>query len=86
MTEVVTIHKAKTELSKLIKRVEAGEEIVIARGNKPVARIVAPEVAKPVSRALAHGIWKGKFELPDFLELMSEEELADWEGPIEPSP
>ena len=37
--EIVTIHKAKTELSKLLKRVEAGEEIMIARGNKTIARI-----------------------------------------------
>lgn len=83
MTEVVTIHKAKTELSKLIKRVEAGEEIVIARGNKPVARIVGAEVSKLLPRAMARGIWKG-LSLPDFLEPMTEEELADWEGPIEP--
>lgn len=36
----VTIHAAKTHLSQLIARVEAGEEIVIARGDKPVARLV----------------------------------------------
>ena len=35
---IVTIHKAKTELSKLLKRVEAGEEIIIARGSKEVAK------------------------------------------------
>lgn len=34
---IVTIHKAKTELSKLLKRVEAGEVITIARGGKPIA-------------------------------------------------
>ena len=33
----VTVHAAKTNLSELLRRVEAGEEIVIARGNKPVA-------------------------------------------------
>jgi antitoxin (DNA-binding transcriptional repressor) of toxin-antitoxin stability system len=43
--EVVTIHKAKTELSKLLKRVEAGEEIMIARGNKTIARIVFNEAS-----------------------------------------
>ena len=36
----VTIHAAKTNLSKLLARVEAGEEIVIARGNIPVARLM----------------------------------------------
>ena len=33
----VTVHQAKTQLSELLRRVEGGEEIVIARGNKPVA-------------------------------------------------
>ncbi len=36
----VTIHAAKTQLSKLIRRAQAGEEIVIARGSEPVARLV----------------------------------------------
>ncbi len=39
----VTIHKAKTELSKLIARVEAGEDIVIMRRDKPVARLMRAE-------------------------------------------
>ena len=39
--ETVTIHKAKTELSRLIERACRGEEIVIARGKKPVVRLVA---------------------------------------------
>lgn len=46
----VTIHKAKTELSKLIARVEAGEEITILRRDKPVARLVAPEAARKILR------------------------------------
>jgi prevent-host-death family protein len=37
---VVTIHKAKTNLSQLIKKVSAGEEVIIARGDKLVARLV----------------------------------------------
>ena len=40
--EKVTIHEAKTHLSRLIRRVEAGEEIVICRGAQVVARLVAP--------------------------------------------
>jgi prevent-host-death family protein len=40
MTDTVNIHNAKTHLSRLVERVEAGEEIVIARGGKPVARLV----------------------------------------------
>jgi prevent-host-death family protein len=83
--ETVTIHKAKTELSKLLKRVEAGEEIMIARGNKQIAKISPAET--PVKKERVPGAWKGKFTLPDsFFDPMTEEELADWEGPIEPSP
>ncbi len=41
--ETITIHKAKTELSRLIERACRGEEIVIARGKKPVVRLVAIE-------------------------------------------
>jgi prevent-host-death family protein len=40
MTDVVNIHEAKTHLSRLVERVEAGEEVVIARAGRPVARLV----------------------------------------------
>jgi len=43
--EMVTIHTAKITLSRLLARVEAGEEIVLARGRKPIARLV-PSFAK----------------------------------------
>ncbi len=48
----VTIHQAKTNLSKLIARVEAGEEVVIMRGKNPVARL-APIEAKKMKRSSA---------------------------------
>ncbi len=77
----VKIHEAKTNLSKLIARVEAGEEIVIARGDKPVAKItgVKPEEKKKRVPGLMKGKWP---ELPDafFFEPLPEEELAAWEG------
>jgi len=38
--EAVSVHEAKTHLSRLLQRVEAGEEVVIARGGEPVARLV----------------------------------------------
>lgn len=72
----VSIHAAKTNLSKLIEAAEAGEEVVIARGKKPVVRLV-PIGKKPFTL----GILDGKLgEGPDFMEPMSEEELRDWEG------
>jgi prevent-host-death family protein len=38
--KTVSVHEAKTHLSRLLRRVESGEEIVIARGGKPVAKLV----------------------------------------------
>lgn len=76
----VTIHQAKTQLSKLIAKVEAGEEIVILRGKTPVARLTA---LAPRKRQLAFGMLKGKIpSLPDefFFEPLPEEELRLWEG------
>jgi prevent-host-death family protein len=80
-----TIHQAKTNLSKLIKLVEAGEEVVISRGEKPVVRL--SPAAEPVRKSRGSGAWKGLVkDLPDFLEPMSEEELSLWEdGPIDPA-
>jgi prevent-host-death family protein len=43
----VTVHAAKTQLSKLIARAEAGEEVIIARGKKSVVRLVPVEKAQP---------------------------------------
>ena len=48
MDEPISIHAAKTHLSRLIARAEAGEEIIIARGRKPVVKLVSLE-AKPRS-------------------------------------
>jgi prevent-host-death family protein len=48
---VVNVHQAKTELSKLLRRVARGEEIVIARAGKPVARLV-PLATAPAPRQL----------------------------------
>lgn len=73
----VTIHKAKTDLSKLIARVEAGEEIVIARGRTPVARLVPLEKPKPKRQ---FGSLKGKIKVTEaFFEPLPEEELKLWE-------
>jgi prevent-host-death family protein len=49
MTEV-NVHQAKTHLSRLLLRVESGEEIVIARGGKPVARLVPVRRARRIRR------------------------------------
>jgi prevent-host-death family protein len=53
----VNVHEAKTQLSKLLARVEAGEEVVIARAGKPVARLVP---AAPRKRRRVPGEDEGK--------------------------
>jgi prevent-host-death family protein len=60
--EKVNIHDAKTRLSQLVERAEAGEEIVIARAGRPVARL-APLVPKGRARKL--GLLDGRFRIPD---------------------
>ncbi len=76
--DTVTIHVAKTRLSQLISRVEAGEEIVIARGKEPVAKLVPiqPPAARRKFGALKGKVWIG----PEFFEPLPEEELKLWEG------
>jgi prevent-host-death family protein len=72
----VNVHEAKTQLSKLLQRVIAGEEVIIARAGMPVAKLVPIE--KPAKRLL--GLDKGLFEVPaDFDAPMPDEVLADFE-------
>lgn len=56
------MHEAKSQLSRLVDRAAAGEEVVIARAGKPVAKLV-PADEKPKKRQL--GVWKGKIWLAD---------------------
>lgn len=75
----VTIHVAKTTLSKLINRAQAGEEIVIARGQKAVARLVPIVGETPGRRA---GTLRGLVKIPDsFFEPLPADELDAWEPP-----
>ena len=68
----VNVHEAKTHLSKLLARVEAGEEIVIARSGKPVAVLKAVD-GKPAKREL--GFDKGKVVIHDNFD----DPLPEWE-------
>lgn len=66
--ETVTVHEAKTHLSRLLARVEAGEEIVIARGEKEIAKLVPLKPRAPRKRTsgwLAHTLPPGKDPLED---------------------
>jgi prevent-host-death family protein len=74
----VTIHRAKTQLSKLLEQVERGEEVIIARGKTPVARLVRYRRESPKR---GFGSMKGRARIgPEFWEPLPEEELKLWEG------
>jgi prevent-host-death family protein len=74
----INIHSAKTQLSKLIEAAERGEEVIIARAGKPVAKLVALENQKPARKA---GSMKGLFEVPEsFFEPLPEDLLDAFEG------
>jgi len=74
----VTVHHAKTHLSKLIAAAERGEEVVIARGDKPAVRIVPFEPAAKADRK--PGRLKGLVAMDDrFFEPLPEDELRLWE-------
>jgi len=74
----VTIRAAKTTLSQLIKRAHAGEEIVIVRGDVPVARLVAI-LGKAARRR--PGTLRGLVKVPDaFFEPLPKAELEALEG------
>jgi prevent-host-death family protein len=74
--ETITIHKAKTELSRLIERVCRGEEIVIARRKKPVVRLVAIEDKKGQRQP---GALRGRLKVgPEFFEPLPAGELEGW--------
>lgn len=79
--KAVNIHEAKTHLSRLIERVEAGEEIVIAKAGRPAARLVPIEQG---SKPVKIGGLKG--QVPDDFDAMFASEIeALFSGPAGPS-
>jgi prevent-host-death family protein len=76
------IYEAKTQLSKLLRQVRAGQEVIIADAGTPVAKLVPIEQPK-VARVL--GADRGKITIaPDAFEPLSGEDLAAWYGPLFP--
>jgi prevent-host-death family protein len=76
-TNVVTIHDAKTNLSRLLRKASDGEEVIISRGSKPVARLVP--IGEIKGRRLP-GPLKGKLQVgPEFFEALPVDELSSWE-------
>ena len=77
MAKVHSIHAAKTNLSRLVERACAGEDVVIARGKKPVVRLIKAD-AQPVARRF--GAMRGRARVTDaFFESLPLDELEGWE-------
>jgi len=75
MAELVNIYQAKTQLSRLVDRAAAGEEILIGRAGKPLVRLVAVEELAPRRPGLLLGV-----NIPDALfDPLTDEELGEWE-------
>lgn len=73
----VTIRAAKANLSRLIAKARAGEEIVIVHGREPVARLVP---IAPVKKRRRFGALRGRARVDDaFFEPLPEDELAAWQ-------
>jgi prevent-host-death family protein len=78
---VFTVHEAKTNLSKLIERAEAGEEVIIARGDKPAVRLVP---LTPAKRRQPGQLARLAMPPDDFFfSSLPEDELKRWEGEAE---
>jgi len=77
MPKSYSIHEAKSQLSRLIARACAGEDVLITRGKIPVARLVPANIAPPSRR---FGAMKGKARVTrSFFDPLPEEELESWE-------
>jgi prevent-host-death family protein len=74
---IVNVHAAKTHLSRLIEQACAGEEVVIARNNEPIVKLVPIRSTEPRRQ---RGSLEGKVVVPDsFFEPLPPEELDAWD-------
>lgn len=77
MKKAHSIHAAKTQLSRLIARAEAGEEVIIARGSTPVARLTR---LRPTRAARRFGAMRGRAKVTKaFFEPLPQDELDRWD-------
>jgi len=80
MTKIVNVHEAKTHLSRLLEDVERGEDVVIARAGRPVARLVP---ARSVGTR-SPGSWKGRVVVSDDFDETPPELVAAFHHSTEP--
>ena len=81
MSRTVNVHEAKTHLSRLLEAVEAGEDVVIARAGKPIARLV-PAAARTQPRT--PGAWQGQVVIADDFDETPEDLIAAFHGDTGP--
>ena len=75
--KTVTIHQAKTNLSRLLAEIEEGGEVLIARGRQPIARLVALKPRRP----RVYGALQGTAAIgPEFFDPVPDDELDAWDG------
>ena len=74
MPAIINIHEAKTQFSKLIARIESGEEIIIAKSGKPVARLVPLDYLEDRKPGIAEGRVTAAF-----FEPLPDDELEPWD-------
>jgi len=76
--ETVNIDEAKTRLSQLVEKAASGEDVVVSRNGRPVARITRLE---PQQTPIRFGLLEGQVKIPaDFDAPLSDSELAEFEG------
>ncbi len=80
MAQTVNVHEAKTHLSRLLEAVERGEDVIIARAGKPVARLVPIQSV----RTRRPGAWKGRITVADDFDETPAEVVAAFEGETGP--
>lgn len=76
LRHVVNVHEAKTHLSRLLERVAAGEEVIIAKAGQPVARLIP--FGRPGKRVLGLDAGRGSIG-PDFDAPLPDDVLSDFE-------
>lgn len=76
--EIVNVYEAKTQLSRLLDRAHAGEEIVIGRAGVPVARLVPLASPEPIQREL--GAWRGQVQIAEDFDELPDELAAAFRG------
>lgn len=72
--QIINTHEAKTHLSKLLERVARGEEIIIAKAGKPIARLIGFHAPEPARKG---GHWKGLVRIGDDFDAPLPEEIGD---------